>query len=60
MTDHVTTITAETGASRGATSLRATRRSRMRRGYAALSVRTVGMPGFNALHGGQNTYEEVL
>ena len=60
MTDTVTTTSPETAASRGATSLRAVRRARARRGFAALSVRTVGSVGFNPMHGSHSTYEEIL
>ena len=60
MTESVTTIQAETLRSRGATHLRATRRARMRRGFAALSVRTVAAPGMSRGFGGTAIYEEVL
>ena len=42
------------------TRMRSIRRARRRRGIAALSVRVAGTPGLNAVHGGQNTYEEIL
>ena len=60
MTDSVTTITANTMRSRGATHLRATRRARARRGLAALSVRTVTTPGCNHGFGTSALYEEIL
>ena len=60
MTDAVTTTSPETAANRGATSLRAVRRARARRGFAALSVRSVGMPGFNSLLGSTASSTEIL
>lgn len=60
MTDAVTITSTETATNRGATSLRAVRRARARRGFAALTVRAVGMPGFNTMHGSTSTYEEIL
>ena len=60
MTDSVTTTATDTASSRRATSLRATRRARMRRGYAALSVRMAGAPGFNHTLGAGALYEDIL
>lgn len=39
---------------------RSVRRARRRRGFAAMSVRSVGTYGFMPQHGATNTYEEIL
>jgi hypothetical protein len=60
MTDTVTTYTTDTATHRGATSLRATRRARARRGFAALSVRVAGTPGTCHGFSGSANYQEIL
>ncbi|MGB6229287.1 MAG: hypothetical protein WBF53_04070 [Litorimonas sp.] len=39
---------------------RSVRRARRRRGFAAMSVRTVGGYGYMPMHGAANCYEEIL